>query len=92
MGVDDSIEGSKSGIQEPVSMNQGAHRMTLLDTVEAADYMHLSPRTLEDYRIKGGGPPFIRTGVGRRARVLYDLKDLNAWLLARKRGSTAEEG
>lgn len=65
--------------------------MTLLDTNEAAKYLRLSPRTLEDYRIKGGGPVFIRIGLGRRAPVLYDLEDLNAWLKGQKRGSVAEE-
>lgn len=72
-------------------MGQPPERMTLLTTAEAAKYLRLSPRTLEDYRIKGGGPVFIRIGLGRRAPVLYDLEDLNAWLKGQKRGSVAEE-
>lgn len=72
-------------------MGQPPERMTLLTTVEAAKYLRLSPRTLEDYRIKGGGPVFIRIGLGRRAPVLYDLEDLNGWLKSQKRGSVAEE-
>lgn len=72
-------------------MAQPPERMTLLDTKEAAKYLRLSPRTLEDYRIKGGGPIFIRLGLGRRAPVLYDLHDLNEWLLRQKRGSVVEE-
>lgn len=66
--------------------------MTLLSSGEAASYLRMSKRSLEDLRYEGGGPPFIRLGRGRRSPVVYDLVDLNAWLLARKKGSTAEEG
>lgn len=62
-----------------------------MDTVEAASYLRLSPRTLEDYRVIGGGPTFIRNGRGKRAPVLYDLADLNAWVAVRKRLSTSED-
>lgn len=72
-------------------MGQLPERKTLYDTRVAAEYLQLSPRTLEDYRMKGGGPVFIRLGVGRRAPVLYDLVDLNAWLEKQKRGSVVEE-
>ncbi|CFX30122.1 protein of unknown function [Candidatus Filomicrobium marinum] len=66
-------------------------RKTLLQTAQAAAYLHISPRTLEDYRIKGGGPVFIRLGLGKRSPVLYDLADLNAWLDSRKVAATFEE-
>ena len=72
-------------------MDQPKERMTLFSTAEAAKYLRLSPRTLEDFRVKGGGPVFIRNGVGKRAPVFYDLEDLNAWLRSRKFGSTSEE-
>lgn len=72
-------------------MGQLPERKTLLDTQKAAEYLQLSPRTLEDYRIKGGGPVFIRLGLGKRSAVLYDLADLNAWLDSRKVGWSLEE-
>lgn len=38
---------------------------------EAADFLRLSPRTLEKYRVRGGGPPFRKLG----RRVVYALSD-----------------
>lgn len=54
-----------------------------LTTPEAAEFMRLSPRTLEGFRRKGGGPPFIRVGPSRNAKVVYPLVDLLAWLESR---------
>jgi hypothetical protein len=39
---------------------------------EAADFLRLSPRTLEKYRVRGGGPSFRKLG----RRVVYALCDL----------------
>jgi predicted DNA-binding transcriptional regulator AlpA len=58
----------------------------LIRTPAAAIHMALKPSTLEKYRSTGGGPPFIR--VGLRA-VAYDVRDLDAWIEARKEFSTA---
>lgn len=89
MAADDSNDGACAGTQARPGDSQ---RMTLLSSGEAASYLRMSKRSLEDLRYEGGGPPFIRLGRGRRSPVVYDLVDLNAWLLARKKGSTAEEG
>jgi hypothetical protein len=62
-----------------------------MDTATAAQYLHLSPRTLEAYRMSGEGPPYIRVGRGRRSPVLYDVADLNAWLDARRQVATKLE-
>lgn len=45
----------------------------LLTTKEAARTLNLSHRTLEDWRLRGGGPPFIRLGA---KAVRYALADL----------------
>jgi hypothetical protein len=58
--------------------------------VEAADFLRLSIRTLERYRVEGTGPKFIKVGRGKRARVLYRLTDLRAWLDGSVYQSTAE--
>lgn len=58
--------------------------------VEAADFLRLSIRTLERYRVEGFGPRFIKVGRGKRARVLYRLSDLRAWLDGSVHQSTAE--
>ncbi len=42
---------------------------------EAADYLRLSPRTLEKQRVQGGGPQFRKFG----RRVRYAISDLDAW-------------
>ncbi|MFZ5558496.1 MAG: helix-turn-helix transcriptional regulator [Pseudomonadota bacterium] len=46
-----------------------------VDTVAAAEYLCMSPRTLEKYRVHGGGPPFRRFG----GRVVYAIEDLDRW-------------
>jgi hypothetical protein len=62
--------------------------MTLLTQRETALATRLSERTLERARVTGSGPRFVKAG----RRVLYDLADLEAWITARKRSSTSEEG
>jgi predicted DNA-binding transcriptional regulator AlpA len=61
-----------------------AHRR--LRTPAAADYLGYSESTLEKKRISGDGPPFIRLG---RA-IVYDTRDLDAWLASRRTTSTTE--
>jgi predicted DNA-binding transcriptional regulator AlpA len=61
-----------------------AHRR--LRTPAAADYLGYSESTLEKKRITGDGPPFIRPG---RA-IVYDTRDLDAWLASRRASSTSE--
>jgi predicted DNA-binding transcriptional regulator AlpA len=56
-----------------------------LRTPAAAEYLGYSESTLEKKRLTGDGPPFIRLG---RA-VVYDTRDLDAWLAARRASSTS---
>jgi len=53
---------------------------------EAAAYLRLSPRTLEKYRVVGGGPPFRKLG----RRVFYAQADLESWANARICDSTSD--
>jgi hypothetical protein len=53
---------------------------------EAARFLRLSPRTLEKYRVIGGGPPFRKFG----RRVLYALDDLEKWAERRVCDSTSD--
>ena len=59
----------------------------LLSTAGAAQYMGISPRTLNNWRWMGGGkgPAFVRLG---RA-VRYDVRTLDAWIAGRTFGSTS---
>ena len=59
-----------------------------LRTPATAEYVGLAISTLEKMRCRGDGPPFIR--IGPRA-VVYDTRDLDAWLSARRQNSTSEE-
>jgi hypothetical protein len=61
-----------------------------LTTVEAADFVRLSPRTLERLRVQGTGPRYIKAGPGKRAKVLYRIADLQEWLEATIFQSTGE--
>jgi hypothetical protein len=51
----------------------------LLTTLEAATYLRLSPRTLEDMRVTGAGPRYYKLGPGKRSKVVYRKDDLEAW-------------
>jgi predicted DNA-binding transcriptional regulator AlpA len=53
-----------------------------------AQFLGLSPRTLESWRLTGGAPAYIK--VGRRVR--HRRSDLEAWLDARRRTSTSDPG
>jgi len=46
---------------------------------EAAEFLRLSPRTLEKQRVIGGGPRFRKFG----RRVMYAIDDLETWANAR---------
>jgi len=59
----------------------------LLATRDAAGFLGVSPRTLEDWRWKGGGPHYIALA---RNCIRYRLSDLEAWVQSRCRGSTTE--
>lgn len=55
-------------------------KRSLLTTAEAAQFLRLSPRTLERLRVQGTGPLFLKLGPGIRSRVLYDSVDLRSWI------------
>ncbi len=62
--------------------------MSVLPDKLAAEYVGLSARTLQRYRVEGGGPVFTRLGA---RRVAYQQSDLDAWLNARKFPTRAAE-
>jgi hypothetical protein len=59
---------------------------------EAAIHLRVSHRTLERWRVEGRGPAFTKLGTGKRARVLYRLRDLNEWLARYRYRATSEYG
>lgn len=62
----------------------------LLDQTAAAEFLGLSPRSLEAIRHRGGGPKFVKLGEGLRARVRYRRADLEAWVNSHTRTFTGE--
>lgn len=60
--------------------------MELVDTKGAAELLKQSPGTLQNWRIAGFGPPFIRSG----RSIRYDVSDLKSWAIARRVSSTSE--
>lgn len=58
---------------------------SLLNESEAARYLSVSVRTLQAWRVRGGGPTFCR--LGRRA-VRYRRTDIDAFVNLNKAEST----
>ena len=58
-----------------------AVRPRALRTPQAAEYVGLSPHTLENLRSDGAGPQFFKIG----RVVVYDVADLDSWLDAQRR-------
>ena len=59
-----------------------------LNTRQAAALLGLSCRTLESYRVKGGGPPFL----SYCNRVRYLRGDLERWAATERKRSTSDDG
>ena len=78
---------SKSVVPD-ASQREGiaAHLNRKFNVREAAAYLGLSASTLNKTRLTGTGPRYLKLG----RRVLYDLRDLEAWVAERKRNHTSE--
>lgn len=63
-----------------------SHAARYLSNGEAAEFLRLSPRTLEKQRVIGGGPRFRKFG----RRVMYAVIDLEVWADARSFGMTSD--
>lgn len=49
---------------------------------EAASYLGVAKRTLQDWRHRRIGPAYSKLGSGQRCRIVYDVADLDAFLAA----------
>ena len=59
-----------------------------LRTPDAAQFLGLSPRTLEKHRTYGTGPTYRKLG----GRIVYRVDDLRAWADRGLRSSTSDPG
>lgn len=63
--------------------------MRLLDTVQTAALLGISPNTLKLWRHKGRGPRFVKLGDAAQSGVVYDEADVRAFIESRKCRSTS---
>jgi predicted DNA-binding transcriptional regulator AlpA len=63
--------------------------MNPLNTEEAAVYLSIARKTLENWRTTGGGPKFIRYSP---RCIRYLRSDLDTWIERGRRASTSDEG
>ena len=61
----------------------------VVDTRSAADYLGVQAGTLAKWRCVGRGPRFCRLSP---RSIRYLLADLDAWIVAQRRRSTADRG
>ena len=69
-----------------IASTAAAQPQRYLTNDEAAEYLRLSPRTLEKQRVIGGGPRFRKFG----RRVMYAVADLDAWAADRSFETTSD--
>jgi hypothetical protein len=58
-----------------------------LEEEEAAAYLLLNVKTLQGWRLKGGGPAYRKHG----GRIAYHIDDLEAWSASTKRLTTSDK-
>jgi len=61
----------------------------LISERDAADYLSVSMRTLQGWRLKGGGPPYVKVGT---KSIRYRRRDLATWTEAHVRAHTSDDG
>lgn len=63
--------------------------LSLIDEKEAADFLHVTTRTVQNLRQRGGGPRFMRLS----ARCIrYTRAHLRSWAEEHVRASTSDPG
>jgi predicted DNA-binding transcriptional regulator AlpA len=60
----------------------------LLDEHQVAQVLNISVRTLQGWRVRGGGPPFVKLG----GAVRYRRSEIKQHILDSLRGSTSDRG
>ena len=61
---------------------------SLLTTTEVASRLGIARKTLENWRVEGYGPPYLKI----RKYVRYRPEDVDAWLASRERQHTSDPG
>jgi predicted DNA-binding transcriptional regulator AlpA len=74
-------------VPKPVTTAPDEYLDSLIDESEAARFLGYSVRSLQNWRVRGGGPRFVK--VSARS-VRYRRRELIRWSEARLVSSTAE--
>ena len=91
--LDDIVEGAidddATALPDEVDPTSAlaAYWFALIGEKPAAEYLGLVDRTMQKYRQKGGGPPFVR--ISSRS-IKYRRIDLRRWSEDRLRSSTSD--
>jgi predicted DNA-binding transcriptional regulator AlpA len=76
-----------SGVSSESTARNPDHLDCLIDESEAARFLGYTIRALQNWRIRGGGPHFVK--VSSRS-IRYRRRDLIAWIEARLRSNTSQ--
>lgn len=69
-------------------MTAATTKPDLLTPEQVAEMLQVHPGTLENWRYRGEGPPFVKLGNGKRSAVRYPRDKLDTWIWTNiKRGS-----
>lgn len=83
-----AVEPGEPGRRPGQKETEMADDTKYLSTRKAAKHLGLSPRTLDRYRVTGGGPVYHLFGTA----VRYLEEDLDEWSRTRRRRSTSDDG
>ncbi len=73
--------------QNSLTPQDSDHLDRLINENEAAAFLCYSVRALQNWRVRGGGPEFIK--VSKRS-IRYSRRDLQNWIDTRKISSTSQ--
>jgi hypothetical protein len=60
-----------------------------VDEDAAAKVLGFAVGTLQQWRVRGGGPPFYKFGAGKQGSVRYNLDEVRVWMMEHRRLSTS---
>lgn len=61
----------------------------MLDNEQTAAMLGIKPNTLEIWRLRGKGPPFVKLGRAKQCRVRYIREEVAQWLREQTFNSTS---
>jgi len=71
----------------PATSRDPDHLDRLIDERQAAKFLGYSPRALQNWRVRGGGPKFVK--VSKRS-IRYRRRDLIEWANTKTQKSTSQ--